>query len=422
LNLECPGCHAHLKLDPAKLPPGAATAVCPKCRAKIPIPGAPAAADVSVQCGSCGARLKVNVARLKAGVSQSKCPKCGGVVALPAAPGAELRPAPVPAASAQTRRLDAREMALLLGGGGPAGAAPAGAPPAATPIAVEAPQESGDVDLGRLIEEKVESLTPPKVPRFVPPPATPPPRPAAAPAKPAEAPPPRVVGEPPAARPEPAPIPLASSQPAHPPPEGPGRAPAGPLSLPGAVEGPELSLSALRERAQRSAAEKAAARSDSGARPAPRLEQALGVSYTRPRRTAPTYFLAGVIAGAVVGGVLAATEALLPEFLRATTPEALAAMAGPRVAFVIAMIALSGGGAFLGGIAAPPERSEPGRAGSVSVFRVTVASGLVGLLAGIAFSLARGPFDLVGALLWLVLLSAAGLLAAPVASALLRRA
>ena len=79
MTLDCPGCKSKLKLDPAKLPPGASAAVCPKCRTKILLPGTAGVEDISVQCGRCSTRLKVKVAKLKPTASRSKCPKCGGV-------------------------------------------------------------------------------------------------------------------------------------------------------------------------------------------------------------------------------------------------------------------------------------------------------------------------------------------------------
>lgn len=405
MNLECPGCHSRLRLDPAKLPPGATTAVCPKCRTKIPIAGAaPATGDVSVQCGTCGARLKVNMNRLKPGVTQSRCPKCGGSVSLPAAPPAQPASPPevnAPTAlpvSAQTRRLDAREMGLILGARPAGSSEPASS---AAPIALDPPLEQNDVDLGRLIDRSVEGLgsTPDQGSLA----ATSPDARSARPER------ENVQGKEPSG---------STPQPGTPP----------PIPAEGPVHGPELSMSGLRERAARSAESGPRLRPESGQRPVPRFDRALGAGLptAAPRRSGSMRLLAaGVLSGSIVGGVVALAAGMLPAEFLPPVPAILQSLGGARLGGLILTVVLAALGAFLGGMASPPapstdEETAPPAKGA-SAFRCTVASALLGLIAGIGITISGGGLDVIGTLSWTIALLAAGLLTALFANTITAR-
>jgi len=342
------------------------------------LPGAAAAAaEISIQCSGCSARLKVSVGKLKPAVSQSKCPKCGGIVHLPAAPGlAAAAPPSVPMpVTAQTRRLDPREIGRMLGGMTPAAAGEAAAS-AAVPLAVEEPLEHSDLDLGRLIDQKVAGLGEDASGK-------------------------QAAVKPPAAA---APAPAPSVPPAE-----------------------AISGTTARELDRSGPGPSPRRTSDSGSRRAPQLEQAVpsltGGSPTRGQ-SAPT-LVGGVVGGAFVGGVLALVGPLLPQNLIARVPESIAALTGARVGVVLVTVLLAGFSGWLGGMARPPASSsegDPGPPPPPSGFRCTVASGLVGLITGIAFSLVQGRMDPLGTLSWFRDLLVAGLLTAPIARALYPRA
>jgi len=400
LNLDCPGCKSRLKLDPSRLPPGATTAVCPKCRAKILLPGAaPPSTDITVQCPACSARLRVNVSRLKSGVSQSKCPKCGGAVALPSAPSAQAPPAELPV-SAQTRRLDPREIGAMLGGGGAPGAGdPSRSQP--LPIAVEEMPERSDPDLGRLIDQKVEGLghDSPGEGRAV----------AAAVGSAVNA------GH---ARLESLPFPP--------------RAPAAP-----SIESIPLAREPVpaHEKFERSSAAVDPSRRGSGAAPrrisepgtrlAPKLESAAIETEPAPAAGPLPSIVAGIVGGAIVSGALLLAGSALPANFVPRAPEILISVLGDKLSLVLLTIALSGVAGLFGGIARPPADSpaegEPAGGRRTSIFRCAVAAGLMGLIAGVATSLIQGGFDIVITLVWTASLAVCGLLTAPFAALLSRR-
>jgi len=408
LNLDCPGCKSRLKIDSAKLPPGATTAVCPKCRTKILLPGAaPSSSDISVQCPACSARLKVNVSRLKPGVSQSKCPKCGGAVTLPAAPAARP-PAPEVPASAQTRRLDPREMGMMLGASGSSATA-SGSAGGSAPIAVEEVTEQSDLDLGRLIDQKVNRLGGESQGRPVPQ------------SRPLRDPGPRQeTTQPTSAKrlsPDEMPsIPLASPA-------------AGRPSAPGGEAPPPPPRP--RESGVRSAPGEAARKgSDAGSHPAPKVQgEAASAAPPRESSGAVPMLIGGIVAGAILGLTLAFAGGFFPAVAIPHVPEALASVAGgEKLPLVIVVIVLSGLAGLFGGRAKPPalgssigDSEARTTGGGVSVFRCIVAAGLMGLIAGIAFSLAEGGFNLVLTLGWTLWMALSGLLTAPLASILSRK-
>ena len=366
MNLECPGCRSRLKVDPSKLPAGATAAVCPRCRTKILLPGsASPGGEISVQCSHCSARLKVNVARLKPGLSESRCPKCGGTVALPAAPqAAPTRPSGSPPASEMTRRIDPREIGQILG---PTGAGRAAAPSSgAPPLSIEERFDGSDLDLGRLIDSKVEKLGEESGSReAVKPPAPPP-----------EAPPP-----------PPPPAPSAQSAPAR-------------------------------------AAQDASRSSASGSRPRPASLSAPSFSAVsrRPRSASREFLLAGAVGGAAAGAAMAALgDALMGETLAARVPSWVTSSLGARLGGVLMTIVLSALGTWIAGVVAAPRRStasqgEGPRAASFA--RITLVCGIIGLLVGAAswFSTPGGGVNTV--LGWTRDLLLSGLLAAFVARAL----
>lgn len=409
MNLDCPGCKSRLKLDPARLPPGATTAVCPKCRTRILLPGAaPVSSDISVQCPACSARLKVNVSRLKPGVSQSKCPKCGGAVALPAAPvppPSQAPPAPdsMPV-SAKTRRLDPREIGMMLGAGKQVGGE--GPSSQGVPIAVDEVLEHSDFDLGRLIEQKVEGLGKDASGKQA---AVPPPQAAA-------------IAVAPGRAESTAPLPPA------PPSTDPAKAASGAGASPNRSDrsgAGDLPRKTSDSGSRVSAGEPPRRVSDSGSRASPRVEpQAAHRELARPIGPAPLV-ASGMAGGAIVSGVLALAGSFFPEFLVPRAPDLLISVLGDKLSLVLITVALAGMAGLLGGKARPPlvspEEGETAATPGISVFRCAVAAGLMGLLAGVAISLIQGGFDIVVTLQWTLCVAAAGLLAAPILSFLARR-
>jgi len=371
LNLDCPGCKSRLKVDQAKLPPGATTAICPKCRTKILLPGAgQAAGDISIQCPACSSRLRVNVSRLKPGISQSKCPKCGGVISLPAAPASQ--PAPEMPFSAQTRRLDPREIGGMLAAGGAA---------AATPIAVEEVSEHSDLDLGKLIEQKLDRLGTGDSGKQA----------AVA----------RAMNPPPEAA---APVGMA-----EPPIRGSVARPAAP-EMPRRISDPGSRISPGDPQRRIS---------DAGARPAPGGEPDLPAIRAASGGMSHMLF-AGAVGGAIVGVLLAVAGPFFPAMLVPHVPEALASLAGQRASLVLVMAGLSVAAALFAGMARPAGSAGSGagaavEATGVSIFRCAVAAGLMGLLAGVGVSLAAGGFEIVTTLAWTVWSAGAGLITAPIA-------
>jgi len=383
LTLDCPGCQSRLKLDPSKLPAGATTAVCPKCKTRVLLPTAAAAGEITVQCASCSARLKVAVAKLRPAPSKSKCPKCGQSVDLPAAPPAGASPrsgappqagasrsqasqspvtqmisrprpqeAPPQQQEAMTRRLDPREIGMVIG----AGAGGTGATSSsAAPIPIGDSTDHSVDDLSQLIDEKVNALEDTGPSRAQKPPA------ASAPAaKPGS--------------PEPAATPAPRSQ-----------------AAPAASDA--------------TARRSAVAKSSSGARQAPEFG-AIAAGSAKSSSPAKMLGLLGAISGALVGGALVFLSGSLPEPVRLVPPDAVTQIMGPFLAPLIVVVILSAVGGLLGGVAVPPE----GQSAGVSLFRCTVASALLGLLAGVVFTLMAGPFEIMAVAGWTGALLVSGIL------------
>jgi hypothetical protein len=341
----------------------------------------------------------VNVSRLKNGVSQSKCPKCGGAVTLPSAPAkAPAQAAPEAPVSAQTRRLDPREIGSMLGAGDSSRSQP-------LPIAVEEVAERSDPDLGRLIEQKVDGLgdeTSGKQKVL-----------AAAPAAAVSASAPRM---------EPLPLP---SRPAPPSLE--------PIALAREpVQAPErMERSAAGDPSRRisgsgsrSAAGGASRRiSEPDTRLAPGPDSGIDAPASAAGAGPLTILIAGVVGGAIVSGALLLAGSALPSMLVPRPPGILISVLGDKLSLVIVTIALAGAAGLFGGAARPPAATEGEAAGArgVSVFRCAVAAGLLGLIAGVLTSLLQGGFDIVVTLVWTVSLALCGLVTAPIASLLSRR-
>ncbi|MBI3450482.1 MAG: hypothetical protein HY049_16390 [Acidobacteria bacterium] len=398
MNLECPGCRARLKLDPARLPPGATTAVCPKCKTRVLLPGAAAAsADISVSCASCSARLRVNVARLKPAPSQSKCPKCGAPVTLPAASAATPAAETAPPVSAATRRLDPRELGVMLGT--VSAAAPGGMTgQASPPIAVEDVLAQSDVDLGKLIDQKVDGLGRDASGRQ------------------------RAVSSPALATPidKVESIPLAPRAVTT---GAPARETAGTASQAGSRDLFEPPRRAS-ESGGRSVPDAPRKGSESGARPAPRSDAAPAAHPPSAGSRTMPLLAAGVVGGAVVSALLSVAGGLVPAMIVPRAPEPLIAIVGEKVALVLVMVVLAALASVLSGMARPPagtDGSESAAPSGISAFRSGVAAGLMGLLAGIAISLTRGGFDLLVTLTWTLGMALCGLASAPIASLLMRR-
>ncbi len=395
MNLDCPGCRSRLKLDPSKLPPGATAAVCPKCRTKILLPGTASTAEISVQCSRCASRLKVKVSKLKQTPSKSKCPKCGNIVDLPAAPASAgaggaatqiLRPpagpapgrpgAPPPGVdrSAMTRRLDAREMGVLMQGQGAQG----GDPAQSAPISLDEPPagtfESSTSDLGRLIDEKVEGLGEQ---------GEAPPAPA------------RRIGEPSV---EDLDIELPPASGARFARSGAGAAPGpadrAPRSAPaGAPAAPPVRTD---DRLAEQAAAPAGARrpgSGSGNRAIPTFS-AIASAAPAPGSGpgAFPFVLGGIIGGSLVAAGLILGGRFLPEGFVPPVPEPVAALTRESLGLLALLILLSAISGLLTSFALPP--AGEGGEKRVSISRCAIAAGLVGLLAGVGISLIRGGSDL----------------------------
>lgn len=401
MTLDCPGCQSKLRLDPAKLPPGTGAAVCPKCRTKILLPGTSPDSDITVQCGRCSARLKVKVAKLRPTASRSKCPKCGNAVSLPAAPASAASPAtrvmqasPPPArqskappagmdASAMTRRLDAKEMGVLMGGGGEGG--PAGSGKAQEPIEDTSPPgeafHSSSADLGRLIDEKVDAL-----------------------------------GD---AKPKPPPKPLRPGEPSVEdlPIEMPPPAEEGIQGDRGEAPPPARPVSASSSASSRAGRNRAPSGPGEGAAP---TFKSVMPAHTRKAdgggRLMP-FLLGGVVSGSVVAAALILGRQSIPENLSPPVPEVISqSLGGPSFGLLAVMIALSALAGILASLALPPEGEK---STGVSLFRCAVAAGLVGLLAGVGIALVRGGSELavmaVPAASWTIALVLAGLLTGLVA-------
>jgi hypothetical protein len=403
LNLDCPGCRSRLKLDPAKLPAGATTAVCPKCRTRILLPGTAPGGTITIQCSHCSARLKVKVTRLKPEVSQSKCPKCAKPVSLPAAPPGE-------ATAAMTRRLDPRDLGLVLGREeAPSGQRPEAAEPqAAAPISVDQSFSESSTDLSRLIDEKIEGLGMDTVPTASAPPAAPP------------------------APPEIAPVHPAASSSEHPIQE--------PISVEEPSEAAELSVSLPPPSAPDLGAAKphqpvtdsrpsasGARRISSGSRPARRPVPTFGRTAPKPGGApVPPLMIGGVIGGAVLGGLTAAAFwwGRIPTVFLPTLPEAIASAVGPNVGFVLLSVVLTAAGVLLGGLAFRPSGTEESAAqgrSRISVFHCFTGAALLGLLGGAVLTVIGGGFQILPALAWAVELALAGLLAGVIARLLAGR-
>lgn len=419
MTLDCPGCHSRLKLDPARLPPGASAAVCPKCRTRILLPGTADTAEISVQCAHCSARLKVKVAKLKPTAIKSRCPKCGGQVDLPAAPASPAggRAARMPAAdaskpsgrpsapvragagsaarrepaaaqaaqaaaeSAKTRRMDAKEMAMLMSGHASAGSAGGPEPPA--PISLGEPgaatRESSATDLSRLIDEKVDALGD------------------AAPAPPA----------PRAGEPSVEDLPLEMPAVEEPPPE----KPAPPPAIANLPEPPRSEHAPPRAKAAapRKPAVESRAPTFSSVMPAERRAD-------RSPGVLPT-LLGGIVGGVIVWGALFLGRDYLPEGYAPPVLDVVSRIVGgDNFGLLALLILLAGLSGLLAGLATPPAGESGTR---ISVFRCTVAAGMVGLLAGVGISLIRGGGDLATIAMptasWTIALVVAGLLTGAVA-------
>ncbi len=404
MNLDCPGCRSRLKLDPSKLPPGATAAVCPKCRTKILLPGTASTAEISVQCSRCASRLKVKVARLRQTPSKSKCPKCGNAVDLPAAPsagGSRSSATQIPGASppakppqppgvdrsAMTRRLDAREMGMLMQGQG--AQAPDALPSA--PISLEDPPsgafESSSSDLGRLIDEKVDALgelgeaPPPQSPRF---------------------------GE---SSVEDLAIelsrsgePMPDASPEHH--ESGARISAGPRAVAEAPAPPGAPPAGRR------------AGSSSGSRAIPTFSAVAGAA---PRAAsgpgAFPFVLGGIIGGSLVAAGLILGGRFLPSGFVPPVPEPISVLTRESLGLLGLLIFLSALSGLFASFALPP--AGEGKEGRISIFRCAVAAGLVGLLAGVGIALIRGGADLTSmslpAATWTAALVLSGLLTGLVA-------
>jgi hypothetical protein len=402
VTLDCPGCQSKLKLDPGKLPAGATTAVCPKCKTRILLPGIPPDGSITVQCARCSARLKVIVARLKPGVSKSKCPKCGQSVDLPAAPpGAAAAPPPSPApsseaAAAMTRRLDPREMGLVLGGGTPTetgGGEEQMDASASAPISVDAPVpgslERSSEDLSKLIDEKVDGLAASTVPRAQAPAADAGPEGKAA------------------AEPSAPEIQITRSQTQEPRPDILSRR-SPPPSDTGRQVRPGASSSGARSSAARPG------KAPSGGFTSPLLGDA---SPSAPSSSPfMPLLIGGLVSGSAVGGVGAALWSYIPSGFLPVLPETVSAALGARLGAVVVTLLLTVIGALLGGIALPPPGASGGSA--ISIFRCAVATGMLGLLAGVLLTVLAGGFDPMPTLTWTANLAIAGILTGLIARAL----
>jgi hypothetical protein len=288
--------------------------------------------------------------------------------------------------SAQTRRLDPKELGVMLAAASPTAPAGQGAPPASAPIALDHPLEHSDVDLGRLIDERVESL-----------------------------------GEDSGKNPAVAPPGEAPSTPVE---------TAAPVDAAAVTAKPELEPSFSAMRARGGSRTKAAASTEdprpssaSGSRPSPRFGESIG---SRPAETAPgvagSCALAGLASGAITGGVSTLLASSVPALWISAAPAAVSSLTGASLARVVLTVLLSGIAGWIGGVAQAPQTDARAGAGpSISLFRTTAAGFLVGLIAGIAFTLVDGAFDLVPALNWTRDLSVCGLLTAPIARLLSRR-
>jgi predicted Zn finger-like uncharacterized protein len=444
LILECPGCKSRLKIDPAKLPSGAGAAVCPKCKSRVLLPGTTATEHLTVQCKSCSARLKVNISRLKPIPSKSKCPKCSSAVELPAAPpGARpvAPPPPAPAAEppeqeAHTRQLDARELGMLLnppaGGvpGQPGQSAPELSSPSgssATPIRMDqGSQKAGTFeqsapDLSALIDEKVNALdgTPSEgSPAISQAPAT------VQPQAPAPMPSASASGDsmmPGASSPEIA-VDLGEQTTVPPPDRSEGLPSASdassPAAIPMASPKPAVARSVSGSRAVAGSGSAARRRSQSGPRGSsisrssgPNLGAAIRAGSGKKSSPATVLLIGGVVSGSLIGVAILFLAPMLPPAFRPGMPEAITGALGSALTVVLFTVALSALGGLLGGIALPPAEDE--RSGSrISVFRCTVATTMLGILAGVGFALVPGPFDIMQVISW----SAAFLLAGVITS------
>jgi hypothetical protein len=296
-----------------------------------------------------------------------------------------------------TRRLDPREMGILMRE--QAGAAGAGDP--SSPIRMDdtgagGPEKSG-ADLGRLIDEKVDALG-----------ATTTPAPPQAPSPKGE---PSVIDMPiemPPVEPEPSeaagPAPEIGLDAQH-------RPPPAPSPQPGAAADSAARRSGHRD-----------PRSSSASRSAPTFRSAIsGRTAERATGSRPGLFpfvLGGAVGGSLVSAGLILGKDVLPRELLPRVPEAISTLtSGESLALVAIMIILSPIAGVLACLALPPSGGN-GRAGA-SLFRSTVAAGLVGLLAGVGVAMITGGSDVASmgliTLSWTLSLIVAGLVTGLVA-------
>jgi hypothetical protein len=324
-----------------------------------------------------------------------------------------------------TRRLDPRDLGLVLGGEKSAsGQRPAALEPkAAAPISVDQSLGESSADLSRLIDEKIEGLGTDTVPTASAPPepAPPPPEPPVEEPVPVESPSEAAAPAPPPPPPAPSveePIPVGEPSEAAelsvslPPPSAPDSRPAEP---PAPATDPRRSSSGAR-------------RISSGSRPAPPLAPTFGQTAPAPGGVPVSPLLiGGVIGGAVLGGLTAAAFwwGRIPEVFLPTLPEAITSTLGPNVGFVLLSVVLAAAGALLGGLAFRPGGTEEiaaGRSARISVFHCFLGAALLGLVGGAALTTIGGGFQILPALAWAVELALAGLLAGVIARLLAGRA
>ena len=277
--------------------------------------------------------------------------------------------------------MDAKEMAMMMSAHAAAGSA--GGTEQAAPISLGEPgaeaHESSATDLSRLIDEKVDALGD------------------AAPAHPA----PRT-GEPSVED-------LPLEMPAHE--KAPPERPAPPPAIANLPEPPKSEHAPPRGKA-------AAPRKPAGEGHAPTFSSVMPAE--RPSDRSPGVLptlLGGIVGGVIVWGALLLGRDLLPEGYAPPVLDVVSRLVGgDNFGLLALMIFLGGLAGLLAGLATPPA-GEKGT--GVSIFRCTVAAGMVGLLAGVGISLIRGGSDLATMAMptasWTIALIVAGLLTGAVA-------
>lgn len=130
--------------------------------------------------------------------------------------------------------------------------------------------------------------------------------------------------------------------------------------------------------------------------------------------------MGGVVSGSLMGVAILFLAPMLPPAFRPGMPEVITGALGVALATVLLTVIITALGGLLGGIALPPD-DEEGSGTRVSIFRCTVATTMLGLLAGVGFALVPGPFEIMQVVSWSTAFLIAGIMTSLIGMFLGRR-